>query len=171
MLPTLPWPSSTDERITQYADLTARIAGLIEGEVDETAIYATAACEIHHAFSHHHWTGFYRHVEADMLVIGPYQGTHGCLRIPFGEGVCGRAARSQSTLVVPDVRLFEGHIACSTSTRSEIVVPLVAPDGSVLGVLDIDSDHVDAFDDLDRACLERIAHLLSTALAETSSIR
>ncbi|CAL5225935.1 g8730 [Coccomyxa viridis] len=106
--------------------------------------------------------GFYRtlpHLK-EWLIIGPYQGTHGCLRIAFGKGVCGAAAKLQQSQVVPDVHAFPGHIACASSTQSEIVVPIMSPNG-VLGVLDIDSDSPAAFDEVDQRALESICMLLS----------
>ena len=108
-----------------------------------------------------HWVGFYRAVGARELVIGPYQGGHGCLRIAFSRGVCGAAARSRETQLVPDVHAFPGHIACASSTRSELVVPLVRPTadgrGALLGVLDVDSDEPAAFTAVDLARLEALA--------------
>ena len=128
-----------------YAALAATIASLTEGETDEVALMATVACELHHADDRFDWTGFYRVTEPGVLKIGPYQGGHGCLVIPFGRGVCGAAARTGETQIVPDVEAFPGHIACSSSTRSEIVLPVFAGGGRLIGVLDIDSDRPDAF--------------------------
>ncbi|RDC71566.1 GAF domain-containing protein [Rhodovulum sp. 12E13] len=132
-----------------YAALAARCAALTEGESDEVALMATLACEIHHADDRFDWTGFYRVAAPGLLKIGPYQGTHGCLTIPFERGVCGAAARTREVQVVDDVDAFPGHIACSSSTRSEIVLPVTAPGGRLLGVLDIDSDRPAAFDSVD----------------------
>lgn len=139
-----------------YADLSARIAALTHGETDEIALMATLACELHHADDRFDWTGFYRVVAPDLLKIGPYQGGHGCLVIPFSRGVCGAAARTRQTQLVPDVEAFAGHIACSSSTRSEIVVPVIGRAGRLIGVLDIDSDRPDAFTAADQAALERM---------------
>lgn len=139
-----------------YADLSARIAALTHGETDEIALMATLACELHHADDRFDWTGFYRVVGPDLLKIGPYQGGHGCLVIPFSRGVCGAAARTRQTQLVPDVEAFAGHIACSSSTRSEIVVPVIGRAGRLIGVLDIDSDRPDAFTAADQAALERM---------------
>jgi len=133
---------------------------LIEGETDVIAVMATVACELHHRFDHFHWTGFYRVVEPELLKIGPYQGLHGCLQIPFSKGVCGAAARSRQTQVVPDVREFPGHIACSSTTRSEIVVPVTDSNGDLVAVLDIDSDQVGAFDPIDTTNLERLCEMM-----------
>jgi L-methionine (R)-S-oxide reductase len=152
-------------REAQYADVRARIDALLEGETDFVAAMATVVCELHHTFSYYHWTGFYRHVEPEMLVIGPYQGGHGCLRIPFSRGVCGAAARLRETQLVPDVELFPGHIACSSSTKSEIVVPVLTPDGRVLAVLDVDSDDPDAFNETDQVHLEALCMHLGERFA------
>lgn len=138
--------------------LTARIRALTDGETDEVALMATLACEIHAACDRCDWTGFYRVTAPEVLKIGPYQGGHGCLTIPFSRGVCGAAARSRQTQIVPDVEAFAGHIACSSSTRSEIVVPVIGAGGRLIGVLDIDSDRPGAFDAADAAVLERILH-------------
>jgi len=113
----------------RYDRLSERITALIAGENDPIAVMATVACELHHSFDYFDWTGFYRVVSPGLLKIGPYQGTHGCLQIPFDRGVCGAAARTRTTQLVPDVRQFPGYIACSGSTRSEIVVPVIAPSG------------------------------------------
>ncbi|MFC3571326.1 GAF domain-containing protein [Paracoccus simplex] len=135
-----------------YADLAARIRALTHGETDEVALMATLACEIHHSDARFDWTGFYRVTAPEMLKIGPYQGGHGCLAIPFSRGVCGAAARTRQTQLVPDVEAFPGHIACASSTRSELVIPVIGPGGRLIGVLDIDSDRPEAFtqDDADR---------------------
>ncbi|OWY11512.1 diguanylate cyclase [Thioclava sp. F34-6] len=138
-----------------YQDLTKRIAALTEGETDEIALMATLACEIHHADDRFDWTGFYRVTEPELLKIGPYQGGHGCLVIPFSRGVCGAAAREGRTQLVPDVEAFPGHIACASSTRSELVIPVYAQRG-LIAVLDIDSDQPDAFTEADAAALEAI---------------
>ena len=152
-------------RAAHYDDVLARIDAILDGEDDWVAAMATVACELHHAFEHYHWTGFYRHSHPGELVIGPYQGGHGCLRIAFERGVCGAAARTRTTQLVPDVHAFPGHIACSTSTRSEIVVPVLRPDGQVLAVLDVDSDWPDAFDATDQAALERLCAALGARFA------
>jgi len=145
-----------EQKIQAYHGVRERLAALLEGEDDFIAALATVACELHHAFSYFDWTGFYRAHAHELLVIGPYQGTHGCLRIPFSRGVCGAAARTRTTQLVPDVSQFQGHIACSGATRSEIVVPLLAPSGQVLGVLDVDSNTLAAFSLIDQRELEAI---------------
>lgn len=139
-----------------YADLAGRIAALTEGEDDAVSLMATVACEVHHSDGRFDWTGFYRVTAPGMLKIGPYQGGHGCLVIPFGRGVCGAAARTGEVQVVADVEAFPGHIACSSSTRSEIVLPVLDGNGTLIGVFDIDSDRPGAFDDTDAAGLGAI---------------
>lgn len=142
--------------MVDYDDLAARIAALAEGETDEVALMATLACEIHHSDDRFDWTGFYRVVAPELLKIGPYQGGHGCLVIPFARGVCGAAARSGEVQIVPDVDAFPGHIACASSTRSEIVLPVFGRDGRLIGVLDIDSNLPDAFNVTDAKRLGEI---------------
>lgn len=128
-----------------YTTLSKTIASLSEGETDAVALMATVACEVHHADDRFDWTGFYRVVAPELLKIGPYQGGHGCLVIPFARGVCGAAARTGEVQLVPDVDAFPGHIACASSTRSELVLPVLNGAGELLGVFDIDSDQPDAF--------------------------
>ena len=139
-----------------YTDLSARIRALTHGETDEVALMATLACEIHHSDDRFDWTGFYRVTQPELLKIGPYQGGHGCLVIPFSRGVCGAAARTGEVQIVPDVDAFPGHIACASSTRSELVLPVFGLGKRLIGVLDIDSDQPDAFTDQDAAELQRI---------------
>ena len=140
----------------RYREVRSRIAALIEGESDEVAIMATVACELHHAFEAFHWTGFYRVVKPGLLKVGPYQGGHGCLVIPFGKGVCGAVAATGTLLRLDDVHAFPGHIACSSTTVSEIVVPVFDRTGALRAVLDIDSDEPAAFDEVDEAELTAI---------------
>ena len=128
-----------------YEHLSKNIAALTEGEDDAVALMATVACEVHHSDDRFDWTGFYRVTGPQMLKIGPYQGGHGCLVIPFSRGVCGATARTGEVQLVPDVEAFEGHIACASSTRSELVLPVFGGQGQLLGVFDLDSDQVDAF--------------------------
>lgn len=156
MLDSLP-AHDLDSRAAHYEEVLLRMGGLLEDEHDWIVAMATVSCELHHAFAHYHWTGFYRAVTDELLAIGPYQGSHGCLRIPFSQGVCGAAARQRETQLVADVHAFAGHIACSSSTASEIVVPIMRHDGRVLAVLDVDSDLPNAFTDIDRAALETLA--------------
>jgi GAF domain-containing protein len=133
--------------------LTASIRALTHGETDTVALMATLACEIHHAHPFADWTGFYRVTAPDLLKIGPYQGGHGCLVIPFSRGVCGAAARTGKVQNVPDVDAFPDHIACSSSTKSELVLPVWNGQGRLLGVLDLDSDTPAAFTPEDEAAL------------------
>lgn len=140
----------------EYDSIARTIAALTEGETDEVALMATVVCELHHADDRFDWTGFYRVTGPELMKIGPYQGGHGCLVIPFGRGVCGAAARSGEVQLVDDVEAFAGHIACSSSTRSEIVLPVRDASGALLGVLDIDSDQPAAFTARDAEGLARI---------------
>jgi len=142
--------------MTDYDALHARIRALTHGETDEVALMATLACEIHQADDRFDWTGFYRVVAPELLKIGPYQGGHGCLVIPFSRGVCGAAARTGQVQLVPDVDAFPGHIACASSTRSEIVLPVWGSDRRLIGVLDIDSDRPDVFSETDATRLAAI---------------
>lgn len=128
-----------------YDDLGKRILALCEGETDQVALMATIACEVYAADSRFDWVGFYRSVGNDILKIGPFQGGHGCLTIPFSKGVCGAVASSEKPLNVPDVDAFSSHIACSSSTRSELVLPVFNRSGELIGVFDIDSDQPAAF--------------------------
>lgn len=137
-----------------YQTLAKTIRALTEGETDDVALMATLACEIHAADDRFDWTGFYRVVAPELLKIGPYQGGHGCITIPFARGVCGAVARRRKTLIVPDVAQFGDHIACSSTTRSEIVLPVFGKDGRLIGVLDIDSNMPDAFTQADADALE-----------------
>ncbi|MEO1640042.1 MAG: GAF domain-containing protein [Pseudomonadota bacterium] len=128
-----------------YTALARTVAALTEGEDDPIALMATVACEVHHSDDRFDWTGFYRVTGPEMLKIGPYQGGHGCLQIPFSRGVCGAAARTGETQLVADVDAFPGHIACASSTQSEIVLPVFDRSGSLIAVFDIDSDLPAAF--------------------------
>ncbi len=143
----------------KYAELAVEIASVVAGETSMTARYATASCLLAEAFRpRFFWTGFYLvdPLKPEELVVGPYQGTLGCLRIPFGRGVCGAVAAAKETLIVPDVHAFAGHIACDSATNSEIVVPVFNAEGALAAVLDVDSTEFDAFDTEDRLGLERI---------------
>ena len=126
-------------------DLIARIQTLCKGEEDPIAIMATVSAELFHAVDGFAWVGFYRVVAPNLLKIGPYQGGHGCLVIPFDRGVCGLVARQRKIQLVDDVDRFEGHIACSSTTKSELVIPCFNQGGQLLGVLDIDSDKLNFF--------------------------
>ncbi|UPH71906.1 GAF domain-containing protein [Abyssibius alkaniclasticus] len=137
-----------------YSQILPAIRSLCEGEHDEVALMATISCELFYGDTRFDWVGFYRVTAPELLKIGPYQGGHGCLTIPFSRGVCGAAARERRTQLVADVNAFPGHIACASSTRSEIVLPVFNGAGAVIAVLDIDSDQSDAFDTDDQAALE-----------------
>lgn len=139
-----------------YDTLTRTVAALTDGEDDVVSLMATVACEVHHSDDRFDWTGFYRVVGPELLKIGPYQGGHGCLVIPFSRGVCGAAARTGQVQLVADVDTFPGHIACASSTRSEIVLPVWDGHGALIGVFDIDSNQPDAFDTDDAAGLAAI---------------
>lgn len=139
-----------------YKTLAQTVESLTQGEDDAVALMATIACEVHHSDARFDWTGFYRVTGPQMLKIGPYQGGHGCLTIPFSRGVCGAAARTGQVQLVPDVEAFEGHIACASSTRSELVLPVFDANGDVIAVFDIDSDQADAFTEHDAAEMAEI---------------
>ena len=148
-------PAAKAER---YEAVAEEIAAVLEGEANLTARMATVAAMLAASFEHFFWTGFYV-VDPDKpgeLVVGPYQGTLGCLRIAFGRGVCGTAAASRTTRVVEDVEAFPGHIACDSRSKSEIVVPVIDAAGRLIAVFDVDSEQPAAFDDVDREGLERI---------------
>ena len=144
------------DKETLYKELLPQAVSLLEGETDEVACMANLAALLHRAFGFW-WTGFYR-IVGDELVLGPFQGPVACIHIPYGRGVCGTAWKRNETVVVPDVDEFPGHIACSSESRSEIVVP-VRRDGRVCAVLDIDSRELGTFDETDRQYLEQIAAL------------
>jgi len=141
-----------------YAEVEGEVLAVLDGETNVTAKMATVASMLRDAFDSYFWSGFYV-VDADKpgeLVVGPYQGTLGCLRIPFGRGVCGAAARTGETQVVEDVHAFPGHIACDSRSASEIVVPVFGKDGDLIAVFDVDSTETAAFDALDKEALERL---------------
>jgi GAF domain-containing protein len=142
----------------QYKMLVSQIKSLIEGETDMVAVMSNVAAAIHLEMKFW-WTGFYRVVDNE-LVLGPFQGPVACMHIPYGRGVCGTAWQRAETIVVPDVEQFPGHIACSSASRSEIVVPVFNAAGQVTAVLDIDSERLATFDDIDRKYLEEICQLL-----------
>lgn len=148
-----------------YDTLSKTIAALVEGESDEVAIMATLACEVHHSDDRFDWTGFYRVTAPELLKIGPYQGGHGCLVIPFARGVCGAAARTGEVQLVPDVEAFPGHIACASSTRSELVLPVWNGAGQLIGVFDLDSDQPDAFTQEDA---DQLAVILKASFANSN---
>lgn len=141
-----------------YAQTAQEIAAVLEGETNNVARMATVSCLLSEAFDCYFWTGFYvvDPEKREELVVGPYQGTLGCLRIPFGRGVCGTAAQTGEVQIVKDVHAFSGHIACDVRSQSEIVVPVYAPDGSLFAVFDVDSTEIGSFDETDAAGLAPI---------------
>jgi L-methionine (R)-S-oxide reductase len=148
-----------DDKAARYAELALEVAAVLDGEGDRTARMATVAAMLHQAFApRFFWTGFYvvDPAKGEELVVGPYQGTLGCLRIAFGRGVCGTAAATGEVQLVPDVHAFPGHIACDGRSRSEIVLPVCDPEGRLIAVLDVDSAEPDAFDAVDAEGLGRI---------------
>lgn len=142
----------------KYELLTCQIRSLIEGEMDAVAVMSNVAAAIHQTMGFW-WTGFYRVVNNE-LVLGPFQGPVACMHIPFGKGVCGTAWKQTKTVIVPDVEQFPGHIACSSESKSEIVVPVFGRDNTVVAVLDIDSDKLNTFDETDRKYLEEICKMI-----------
>lgn len=150
--------SAGADRATRYADLAPQLQGLLSGEIDLTANLANAAAAIRQTFGFF-WVGFYR-VEGDELVLGPFQGDIACTRIAKGKGVCGTAWAENATQFVPDVDAFPGHIACSSASKSEVVVP-IRVNGDVVAVLDIDSDQLDDFTKVDVEGLEKLAGIVA----------
>ena len=151
-----------EQKTEKYRLLTEQIRTLIDGETDAVAIMANVCAAIHETMGFF-WTGFYR-VQGEELILGPFPGPVACIHIPFGRGVCGSAWKQRQTLVVPDVEQFPGHIACSSFSRSEIVVPVFSTDDEVVAVLDIDSKDLATFDDIDRRHLEDICRLIAPIL-------
>ena len=146
------------DKAARYATVAEEIAAVLDGEPNVTARMATVASMLASSFEHYFWTGFYV-VDPDKtreLVVGPYQGTLGCMRIAFGRGVCGAAAETGETQLVPDVHAFPGHIACDGRSASEVVVPVFGPGGELIAVFDVDAVTPAAFDDIDAAWLEKI---------------
>jgi L-methionine (R)-S-oxide reductase len=146
-----------------YTALVEQARGLLAGERDRIANAANFAALVYHALPELNWTGFYFH-DGTELVVGPFQGRPACVRIPIGKGVCGTAAITRATQVVPDVHAFAGHIACDAASRSEIVVPLIGRDDELVGVFDVDSPVPDRFDDEDRAGMEALCRVYMETL-------
>ena len=146
------------DKAARYAEIETEILAVLEDEPNVTARMATVASMLNDAFPAYFWTGFYvvDPAKGTELVVGPYQGTLGCLRIPFGRGVCGAAAATRTTQVVEDVHAFPGHIACDSRSASEIVVPVFDSAGDLIAVLDVDSEQPAAFDAVDAEALERL---------------
>lgn len=146
----------------RYAMARQQVDAVLDGERDLLSAMCTVVCVLHNAFPYYYWTGFYRRVGPAELRVGPYQGTMGCLSIPFARGVCGAAAREGRTQLVADVHAFPGHIACDSASASEIVVPVFDAAGAVIAVLDVDSTIPAAFDETDQRHLEAIVALLAS---------
>ncbi len=151
--------TSDAELRSRYRRLEAQLEEQFRKTQDPIARMATAAAVLHHKNSHYFWTGFYRLVDGD-LVVGPYQGALACQVLERGKGVCWAGVQRAEPVVVPDVHAFEGHIACDPRSKSEVVVPLRRPDGTVVGVLDVDSDRLDAFGPADVEGLLHIADMI-----------
>lgn len=151
-----------DQKTARYQDAHGKLMAMLDGEEDAIAVMASICSVLAGCFPYYYWTGFYRMV-AGELVIGPYQGTPGCLRIALDRGVCGAAATAGETVIVEDVHDFPGHIACDARSRSEIVVPVVDGDGVILAVLDVDSEELGAFDEVDKQGLEKVVSLLKAS--------
>ena len=151
------WKQTAYQRVLQH------LTPLLQGEKDEIALMATIACELYHSIPWIDWIGFYRLQPTGELKVGPYQGSHACLTIPPGRGVCGKAVLEKAPQIIPDVRQVPWHIACSPSTLSEIVVPIFDPTGQVRAVLDADSNQPAAFDTLDLQYLQQIVQFLQPA--------
>jgi GAF domain-containing protein len=145
---------------TKYLELINKIKLLIEGETDIISIMSTISCEVFHTFGYLNWVGFYRVVGRNTLKVGPYQGGHGCLEISFDRGVCGKCASEKKTQIVKDVEKLEFHIACSSETKAEIVLPVFDSQKNLIAVFDIDSVKTDAFDETDEKYLTEIIKLI-----------
>ncbi len=145
-------------RADLYDEVSKQILSVVEGETNAVSKMASVSCLLNQAFDDYFWTGFYMvdPLKPQELVVGPYQGSMGCLRIPFGRGVCGMAAETGETQVVEDVHAFSGHIACDANSRSEIVVPVFDTEETLIAVLDVDSDKLASFGDMDRVALETL---------------
>ena len=144
----------------EHAVVYERITAILDDEDDWVTAMATVACELHNSFEHYHWTGFYRTTSPEVLKVGPYQGGHGCLTITYDRGICGAAARTGEAQIVPNVHERPEHIACSSSTNSEIVIPVKNSNGNVVAVLDVDSDEFDAFSEDDISLAQDICEWL-----------
>ena len=147
-----------DQKKALYEEAIKELISITEGETNVTALMATVSCILSEKFDYYFWTGFYvvDPNKQNELVVGPYQGTLGCLRIPIGRGVCGTAASTRETQLVADVHAFPGHIACDSRSNSEIVVPVVNADDQLIAVLDVDSVELNSFDEIDRVELETL---------------
>jgi GAF domain-containing protein len=151
------------DKATAYREVAVEVASVVKGETSRTARYATTVSLLVAAFGgRFFWCGFYEvdPLKANELVVGPYQGTLGCMRIAFGKGVCGTSAQKRETIIVPDVHAFPGHIACDSRSNSEIVVPVFDTAGALVAVLDVDSTAFAAFDEIDRTGLEAVCRAM-----------
>ena len=144
------------EKSEVYEDLIVRLGSLLEWESDYISVLSTISCEVYHAFEAFHWVGFYRVVGEGVLKVGPYQGGHGCLEIAFERGVCGKCVREEAVQIVDDVDALPYHIACSSETKSEIVLPVYNKEKQFIAVFDIDSIEYKTFDDVDEQYLNKI---------------
>jgi len=157
------------EKKRLYGETLAELGSVLAGIDDSITAMATCAAILYAKIPYVSWAGFYRVVAPRLLRVGPYQGEIGCLEIPFDRGVCGAAARERRTQLVLDVHAFPGHIACDAAARSEIVLPILAPEGDLVAVLDLDSQEPAAFDEIDREFLEKAAEMLRPCLAVNAS--
>ena len=144
------------EKTKRYEKTLLSIGPMIDGEEDLTTVLSTISCELYHAFEHWNWVGFYRRVDQRTLKVGPYQGGHGCLTIDMDRGVCGACLREKSIIIIKDVSTVNDHIACSSETKSEIVLPIIGNSGTVLAVFDLDSTEIGAFDETDKQYLSKV---------------
>lgn len=154
-----------DEKEVTYSGTLQRIKALLDGETDCISIMSTVACELYHAFSYFNWVGFYRLTAPEELKVGPYQGSHGCLTISIDRGVCGACVKSRSVRLENDVSLVKEHIACSSETKAEMVLPIVTASGELVAVLDIDATETGVFDFIDVKYLQEITALVGKAWA------
>jgi L-methionine (R)-S-oxide reductase len=151
----------------QYAEVVQTLKNLLRDEEDAIAMMATISCELKHSFDMFSWVGFYRVVKPGLLKVGPYQGFHGCIDISFERGVCGKCASERKTQIIQDVQKIPFHIACSSETMSEIVVPVFDAEKTLIAVLDIDSNFKECFDEVDKYYLEEICTLFENRTKNT----
>ena len=147
---------SPEEKQARYGKVIPELVIMIKDEMDLVTVLSTISCELYHAFDHWNWVGFYRRVDQRTLKVGPYQGGHGCLTIDMDRGVCGACLREKSIIIIKDVSTVDDHIACSSETKSEIVLPIIGNSGTVLAVFDLDSTEIGAFDETDKEYLSKV---------------
>ena len=147
---------SPEEKQARYGKVIPELVIMIKDEMDLVTVLSTISCELYHAFDHWNWVGFYRRVDQRTLKVGPYQGGHGCLTIDMDRGVCGACLREKSIIIIKDVSTVDDHIACSSDTKSEIVLPIIGNSGTVLAVFDLDSTEIGAFDETDKEYLSKV---------------